>query len=333
MLKYSTSLAWIVLFGVFVVIICLGIGRYTYDIVEVFRSIFDVILGHEIDKKLNIVIFDLRLPRVTLALLVGASLAVSGAAFQSLFSNPLATPDILGVTSGASFGAVLGILFGFSAFYIQILAMIFGLLALGITYYISKFQGQTKIVMIILGGIVVGAIFSSLVSLVKFTADTQEVLPTITFWLMGSLSGANFDSILISLPFMILGIGVLYLYRWRLNILTLSADEAKSLGISIKNARLVVMVFATAITASSVAMCGQVGWIGLLVPHICRMMFGNNNLYVITSSIFVGGILTLIIDTFARSISDSEIPISIITALLGAPLFIFLLRKTKGFGL
>lgn len=333
MLNFKISFSAIFIFGIFCVFLCLGIGRYTFDIASVLSSIFNVINGDEIDKKLEIVIFNIRLPRVTLALLVGASLAISGAAFQSLFSNPLATPDILGVSSGASFGAVLAILLSLNAFLLQIVAMLFGLIALAITYRISSFKNRNSIIMIILGGIVVGAIFSALVSLVKYTADSEEVLPVITFWLLGSLSSAKFDSILVSLPFMFIGIFIIFLYRWRLNIITLNEDEAKSLGINLKQIRLIIMISATAVTASSVAMCGQVGWIGLLVPHICRMLFGSNNIYVIPSSILIGAIFMLLIDTLARSISNAEIPISILTALIGAPLFIFLLRKSKGFGL
>lgn len=333
MLNFKISFGVIIVFGIFCIFLCLGIGRYTFDIASVLSSIFDIASGNEIDRKLEIVIFNIRLPRVILALLVGASLAISGAAFQSLFSNPLATPDILGVSSGASFGAVLAILLSLNVFLLQIVAMLFGLIALGITYRISSFKDRNSIIMIILGGIVVGAIFSALVSLVKYTADSEEVLPVITFWLLGSLSSAKFDSILVSLPFMFIGICIIYIYRWRLNIITLNEDEARSLGVNLKQMRLIVMISATAVTASSVAMCGQVGWIGLLVPHICRMLFGSNNIYVIPSSIVIGAIFMLLIDTAARSISNAEIPISILTALIGAPLFIFLLRKSKGFGL
>ncbi|MSN96602.1 iron ABC transporter permease [Campylobacter sp. FMV-PI01] len=330
-MKFRLKLIILVVICAIVSIACLGIGRYEYDIFTPFEVIWANLMNLALeDEMIEIVIFDIRLPRICLALLVGASLSLSGAVFQNLFSNPLATPDTLGVASGASFGAVLAILLNLSSFYIQIFAIFFGILALIITYKVSIIKDSADRVTIILSGIIISAIFSALVSLCKYVADAQDVLPTITFWLLGSLSSASFKAILLSLPFILIAGVIIVLLRWKLNILSLSDDEIKSLGINLKAYQLIFIVFASMLTASSVAICGQVGWIGLLAPHIARMIFGQNSLYLIPSSIFMGALMLLIVDTFARSVSYAEIPVSILSAIIGAPLFIYLLRKRGG---
>lgn len=329
--KFRLKLTILLMICVIVSIACLGIGRYEYDIFTPFEVIWANLMNLALeDEMIEIVIFDIRLPRICLALLIGASLSLSGAVFQNLFSNPLATPDTLGVASGASFGAVLAILLNLSSFYIQIFAIFFGILALIITYKVSVIKDSADRVTIILSGIIISAIFSALVSLCKYVADAQDVLPTITFWLLGSLSSASFKAILLSLPFILIAGVIIILLRWKLNILSLSDDEIKSLGINLKAYQLIFIVFASMLTASSVAICGQVGWIGLLAPHIARMIFGQNSLYLIPSSIFMGALMLLIVDTFARSVSYAEIPVSILSAIIGAPLFIYLLRKRGG---
>lgn len=314
----------ILLFLVF--LICLGIGQYSISISDSLMVLF----GYRFNNMATNVILNIRLPRLISAIMVGGGLSVAGACFQGVFSNYLATPDILGVSAGSSFGAVFALLFGLGAIEVQAFAFVFGLVALFITYKISIFSGKSSIIMMILSGMVVASIFQALVSFVKFIADPDEVLPTITFWLMGSLSGANYKNVLIGLPFIFIGVLVIYLLRWRLNILSLKDDEAKTLGLNTNRLRLILIVCATMITASSVAMCGQVGWIGLLVPHMCRMIFGSNNNEVIPSSVLIGAIIMMIIDTVARSATSSEIPLSILTAFIGAPIFILLLRKTGG---
>lgn len=277
----------------------------------------------------DIVLWNIRLPRVILALLVGAGLSASGCAFQNLFANPLATPDTLGVASGASFGAALGILIGFGLVGIQVTSLIFGAVAVILTWAcgFKKSRGMNTVV---LSGIMIGSLFSALVSLLKFVADTENELPAITYWLMGSLDSASYRTVLLGAPPIIIGIVVLFLLRWRLNLLPLSEDEARSTGTNIKVLRVVTVICATMMTASCVSMCGQVGWIGLLVPHMCRMKFGNNQLSVFPASLSVGAIFMLIVDTLARSMTAMEIPVSILTAILGAPFFIYLMRKSGG---
>ena len=261
---------------------------------------------------------------------MGAGLSCAGAAFQGLFSNPLATPDTLGVASGASFGAVLGLLMHGNLILVQILALIFGILSCIITYSISRRNGKSSIVMIVLAGMVISAVFEALVSLMKYVADPEEELPTITYWLMGSMSRSTYNNLIMGAPFIIAGILLIFALRWRLNIMSLNEDEASSLGMNIQIMRLIFIAASSMITASCVSMCGQVGWVGLLIPHIARMIGGNNNRSVIPMSIGLGAFFMIIMDTFARAATAAEIPISILTAIVGAPVFIILLRKTGG---
>ena len=286
--------------------------------------------GIEPTRMMENIVTSVRLPRVCLAVLAGAGLAVSGAAFQALFANPLAAPDTLGVATGASFGAVLGILWGASGMGIQLLSLGTGLAAVALVIVISRIRDTSSILMIILSGMVVGALFSALVSLVKYAADPQDVLPSITFWMMGALTGATKNAVLAGTPMVILGMAVLWLLRWRLNVTSLPADEAASLGIPVKRIRAAVIISATMITASVVSMCGLIGWVGLLVPHAARMVFGANNRYVLPASMVMGALFMLVIDTAARTLTQSEIPVSILTAVVGAPFFIYLLRRTGG---
>lgn len=276
------------------------------------------------------IVMNVRLPRVFLAMLAGAGLAMSGAAFQALFANPLAAPDTLGVATGASFGAVLGILWGASGMGVQLMSLAAGLSAVALVVVISRIRNTSSILMIILSGMVVGALFSALVSLVKYAADPQDVLPSITFWMMGALTGATRSAVAAGTPMVLIGMVMLWLLRWRLNVTTLPADEAASLGIPVKRIRAAVILAATMITASVVSMCGLIGWVGLLVPHAARMIFGANNRYVLPASMVMGALFMLVIDTAARTVTQSEIPVSILTAVVGAPFFIYLLRRTGG---
>ena len=282
--------------------------------------------------QIDSVIFHIRLPRLILAAAAGAGLSVAGCAFQSEFSNPLATPDTLGVASGASFGAALGLLLGCSMLGIQLIALGFGLLAVALTALSGARLEESRSTPI-LAGIMVGSLFNALVSLIKFLADTESQLPAITYFLMGSLEGADYGTLLLGIPPILLGILVLFLLRWRMNLLPLSDDEATSAGVNVRALRRTVQLSATLITASCVSMCGQVGWVGLLVPHICRMRFGSDHRVLIPASISLGAALMILVDTAARTVSPKEIPISILTALIGAPFFIYLLRRSGGWRL
>lgn len=313
------------------VLLCLGIGRMQISFFQVLSSVQRKFFGDfSLDNSIEVVLWKIRFPRILLALLTGAGLSVSGCAYQSLFSNPLATPDTLGVASGAGFGAALALLLGMDFMGVQLTSLTFGILAVGLTILAGKTPGQRGISSVVLAGIMMSSLFNALISLVKFSADTESQLPEITYWLMGTLNGANYESLKIGAPVILLGILVLWLLRWRMNLLPLQEEEAISMGVSIKILRVIVILCATTITASCVSMCGQVGWVGLLIPHICRMKFGNDHLALIPASALIGASFMVIVDTLARSISQSEIPVSILTAMIGAPFFIVLMRKISG---
>ena len=306
-------------------LVCMGIGRISIP----FSDILSVLFGGNADKMTYMTVWNLRLPRILLAALAGAGLSVAGCAFQSLFANPLATPDTLGVASGASFGAALGLLLGLPLLGVQLAALLMGFLAVAMTWLAGS--GKNKgLSTIVLAGIMMGSLFNALVSLVKFMADEESQLPAITYWLMGGLNNAAFQTLLLGAPPVIIGIIILYLLRWRMNLLPLSEDEAKSSGVNIGLLRGITVFCATMMTASCVSMCGQVGWVGLLVPHMCRMKFGSNHLSLLPASVSFGAAFMLIVDTVARSASAQEIPISILTAIIGAPFFIILMRRSGG---
>ena len=314
-------------------LIALGIGRYFITPAEVMEAIVGRFTGeYTIDEMAYKTIWNLRIPRILLALLVGAGLSVAGCAFQSLFANPLATPDTLGVASGASFGAVLGILLGFDLLGMQILSFLMGAVAVTLTWLGGSGKGR-GLSSVVLSGIMMGSLFNALVSLVKYVADSETQLPAITYWLMGGLSGAGYHNLIFGAPPILLGIAVLLMIRWRMNLLPLSEDEAKSSGINIYRLRAVTVICATMITASCVSMCGQVGWIGLLIPHMCRMKFGSNHLSLVPASVSFGAVFLVVVDTVARTMTASEIPVSILTAIIGAPFFIILMRKSGGWQL
>lgn len=309
------------------------IGRYAASPGDIIGAFSRLISGQPMTRS-DKVLINMRLPRIVLALLCGAGLSASGCAFQSLFANPLATPDTLGVASGACFGAALAILCGLPLLGIQGAAMAFGLAALALTRlcasgrssYGSRLSDTSAMV---LSGIMMQSLFTALVSLVKFAADTENQLPAITYWLMGSLASASWKTLALGAPPIIAGSAVLYLLSWRLNLLTLSEDEARSSGVNISRLKIVTALCSAMITASCVSMCGQVGWVGLLVPHFCRMLVGGSASRTLPASIGAGAAFMAVVDTIARSASASEIPISILTAVIGAPFFIALMRRNR----
>ncbi len=313
-----------------VALFCIGIGRYSLSFGRTVEVLFSPLSGEAVTAMEHSVVLNIRLPRILLAIGCGAALSASGAAFQSLFNNPLATPDTLGVSSGASCGAVIALMLKMNLIGVQLTALLFGLGAVALTWSISKVRGRNSIIMIVLSGMVVSALFEAFVSLLKYMADPEEVLPTITYWLMGSLSNSSYLSLILGMPMIFTGVLIVFLLRWRLNILALSEDEAKSMGLNLKAMRLLVIVAATMMTASCVSMCGKIGWVGLLIPHIARMLRGGNNQYAVPACISLGAVFTLLIDTASRSMTAAEIPVSILTAIIGAPVFISLLRKTGG---
>lgn len=279
------------------------------------------------------VIGQIRLPRVMAALLVGGALAMSGAAYQGVFRNPMVSPDILGATAGAGFGAAVGILFLLPALGIQLLSFACGLIAVGMSYLISKTVGRRENItlVLVLAGMVVSALFSAFIAVTKYLADPYSKLPEITFWLMGSLSATTFYDLLFVLPPVIISAAALLLLRWRLNVLVFGDEEASALGMDTQKYRIVVIVCSTLLTASVVSISGQIGWVGLVIPHLSRMMVGPNYRYLLPASFLVGASYLLLVDNIARNLLQVEIPLGILTAIIGAPVFIgLLLRGRKG---
>lgn len=326
-----TPLAVILMFVLPVVIGlgCICVGRMEIPISDVFKTIGAIFTGQETDVQNYSIIVNLRLPRILMAIIVGAGLTCAGNTFQSLFSNPLATPDILGVTSGTCVGAILAIILSCGILGTQMIALAFGLVSVLFTIKIAGRNKNGSMIYLVLAGVIASSLFNAIGSLLKYTADPQDKLPEITYWLMGSFTSATYQKLLIGSPLIIVGIVIIYLLRWRLNILALSEDEAKASGIDLKKTRMIFILASTLITASAVSMCGQIGWIGLLIPHCARMLVGSNNRYVVPLSISLGASFMILIDTLSRSLTVIELPLSILTAIIGAPVFILLLNRSK----
>ncbi len=331
--KMFIRAAIIFLSPIALVFLTLFIGRYPVPLKEMPN-----ILVYPIFRQLNgledtyyTIIWEIRLPRAILAGLVGASLAASGAAFQGLFRNPLVNSGILGVSSGAGFGAVLAILLLSPASHlVYIFALLFGGVAVFFSYMIGKIYNSTPTIMLILGGVVVSSIFTSLISLIKYVSDPFNQLPAITFWLMGSLASASSQELLIGAPPMLVGVIGLNLIRWRINVLSMGDREAQTLGINVKLDKLMAICFATLSTAGAVCVSGTIGWVGLIIPHIGRMIVGNDNKALIPISCALGASFLIIVDNVSRTIISGEVPIGILTSLIGGPFFIYLLKQTKG---
>lgn len=326
-----TPLAVILMFVLPVVIGlgCICVGRMEIPISDVFKTIGAIFTGQKTDVQNYSIIVNLRLPRILMAIIVGAGLTCAGNTFQSLFSNPLATPDILGVTSGTCVGAILAIILSCGILGTQLIALAFGLVSVLFTIKIAGRNKNGSMIYLVLAGVIASSLFNAIGSLLKYTADPQDKLPEITYWLMGSFTSATYQKLLIGSPLIIVGIVIIYLLRWRLNILALSEDEAKASGIDLKKTRMIFILASTLITASAVSMCGQIGWIGLLIPHCARMLVGSNNRYVVPLSISLGASFMILIDTLSRSLTVIELPLSILTAIIGAPVFILLLNRSK----
>ncbi|ABW17761.1 FecCD family ABC transporter permease [Alkaliphilus oremlandii] len=319
---------------IFIVFFSLFVGNYSLSLTEVIRILVSKLSFAPYDpgNKALYIVWNIRMPRIILGMLVGASLAVSGVAFQSLFKNPLVSSSILGVTSGAGFGAALSILIFSSKNYTYLFAFGFGVLAVFLSYWIGKIYSSDSTVMLVLGGVIVSSVFSSLISLAKYMADPYNQLPTIVYWLMGSLSSASYkDMYLGGIP-MIIGTTGLIASRWRLNVLSMGDREAQTLGINVNLNKAFVISCATLATAGAVSVSGNIGWVGLIIPHIGRMMFSNDNKYLIPISISLGASYLVLVDNLARTIGGAEIPLGILTSLLGGPFFVYLLKRTKGRG-
>ena len=273
------------------------------------------------------VVFQIRLPRVMAAGMVGAALAVAGVSYQGMFQNPMVSPGVLGASSGAGCGAALAILLGLSYYSISLVAFIFGLGAVMLAYFISRVSKINPVLAMVLAGMLISSLFSSGTSFIKLVADTESALPAITYWLMGSLSSAKTRDLQFALIPALIGMVPLFLLRWRINLLTLGEEEARSLGVHTTRLRLVIVVCATLITSACVSVSGMIGWVGLVIPHFARMLFGHDYKRLIPASMLLGGSFLMIVDNIARLATAGEIPLGILTSVVGAPVFVWLILR------
>ncbi len=305
------------------------IGRFGITIPELWETIGSRIWGDGALRQSNLdtVVFNIRLPRIVAAMLVGAGLSCAGAAYQGMFKNPLVSPDILGASAGAGFGACVAIYFSASVTGIQLAAFAFGLVAVGFACLINAKLDYDPILGLVLGGILISSLFSAATSAIKYLADANDKLPEITFWLMGSLSSINMRDVVSILAPMIIGFVLLFLFRWRLNVLAFGEEEAKSLGVNTKRLRLIIIVAGTLLSAAAVSISGMIGWIGLVIPHLGRAIVGPDYRILMPVTAVLGGTYLLLVDDLARCLGSVEVPLGILTAILGIPFFVIIFKQ------
>lgn len=325
-----------------IVLVSFALGRYPISPVELISTLgglannvfadfvahFGVAIPHaEVNQQMATALMNIRLPRILVVMLVGAALAVAGASYQGMFKNPLVSPDILGASAGASFGACLALLFDMPNSMVQLFAFIGAMAAVGGAVWMNKMVNKYDALLgLVLGGMLVTTLFQSFTSLVKFMADANDKLPAITFWLMGSFSRINQTDLAVIVAPMLAGFVLLMLERWKLNVLSFGEEEARSLGVNTGRVRLLVIFASTLIVACSVAVAGIVGWVGLVIPHLARSIVGPNYKMLLPTSMFIGAGYLLIVDDLCRLMASTEIPIGILTAIIGVPFFIFIFR-------
>jgi iron complex transport system permease protein len=315
-----------------ILLLSFALGRFPVSPPELIKGVFDhffnpTAVDATLDAtKIDRVIFQIRLPRILLVILVGAGLAVAGASYQGMFKNPLVSPDLLGASAGASLGACLALLFDQPTWVIQIAAFAGGLLAVGMAVWLNRTVRYDPILGLVLGGILVSTLFQAGMSLVKYSADAADKLPAITFWLMGSFSSVNSRDLIWAVVPFACGFVILLLQSWQLNVLSFGDEEARAMGVNTRRVRLLVILASTLLTSASVAVAGIVGWIGLVIPHLARAIVGPNYRVLLPTALFVGASYLLVVDNIARLVSAVEIPIGILTAILGVPFFVVIFR-------
>ena len=318
-----------VLAGLFLVSFYLG--RYGVDVFTTCRILLSPLLGegnwtaNEYTAVINV-----RLPRILLACLVGCCLASAGAAYQGVFQNPMASPDVLGASSGAAFGAALAILLGLGNSGVTLSAFFWSLVTVAVVYLIGQRAPGERVLNLVLSGMIISSLFTAATSYLKLVADPTNQLPEITYWLMGSLSGTRLADVARILPAMAAGLLPLFLLRWKLNLLTLGDDEARAMGVNAPRLRFLTVVCATLVTAASIAVSGMIGWVGLVVPHLCRKLVGSNFKVLLPCSMLAGAAFLLLVDNLSRNLLATEIPIGILTAFTGAPFFLYLMLRKGG---
>jgi len=312
-------------------IVSFWVGRYPIN----FNDVLSILLSHInkekllIDESLYTVVMQVRFPRILVAILVGGALGVSGASYQTLFKNPMVSPDLLGVSAGASVGAAVAMLNNQALISIQVYAFAFGIVAVLLTNLISKVIDGNNITVLILAGIVVSSLFTAILSIIKTMADTENALPNITFWLMGSLGKSSLQDVKYLSILVLAALIMILIFRHQINALSLGTDEAMAIGVNVRLTKFIIICSSTIMTVSAVSICGIIGWIGLILPHIARIIVGADFGKLSITSFLCGGIFLLVVDNFVRGVEGSELPLSVITALVGTPIFVILLYKSR----
>ena len=330
--KFQRVFWFSVILLIFTFVTSLALGRYAIPFDETVRILLSKLhlsLNQTWNSLQEAVVVTLRLPRAIAAVVIGAALALSGATYQSIFKNPMVSPDLLGVSAGACVGAATAMLLGMGGVMIQVFAFAAGLGAVAITIAIPRLIRNKSTVVLVLAGIVVGSLMGSILNIIKFVADTDSTLAEITYWTMGSVATVSFDKMVPVLPTIIIPAVIILLMRFRLNVLSLGDNEARTLGINIQKTRNLFIICSTLITASCVCMSGTIGWVGLVIPHVARMMIGPDNKRMLPVAMIFGGIFLLLIDTLCRTITAAELRLGILTGIIGAPFFIFILLKQR----
>ena len=325
--------AFVFILLLFAMLVSFNVGRYAVSIDNVLKILFKDIFHFEKtwEDVYETIVWDVRMPRIIAAILVGASLSVAGATYQGLFRNPMVSPDILGASAGASVGACLMMLLNQNGIIIQIAAFVFGLFAVILTYSLSKTLSKSAdmVLMLVLCGLIVSTLFQAFVSIIKYVADTDLLLPEITYWLMGSIAKVTYKDIMFFMIPFTLGVIPIMLIRWQLNVMSFGEDEAKAMGVNVRSIRLICIVCSTLLTAGVVSIAGTIGWVGLMIPHLVRFMVGPNNVKLIPMSFLTGSLFMLVVDNVCRSALAYEIPLGVLTSLIGAPFFVLILYKHK----
>lgn len=310
----------------------LMMGRYPIDPLQATAMLVNLVIPLDqtwTDQQATL-FFNVRLPRILLALMVGCCLSVAGAAYQGTFQNPLVSPDILGASQGAAFGAACAILAGFTGAMVSVSAFFVSLLTVALVLLISSRAKGNHMMVVVLAGVMVSSLFQAGVSYTKLVADpNNDELADITYWLMGSLTGAKMGQVGVVFPILLVGCAILFALRWRINILTMGDEEASTMGVDARRIRIIVIIAATFLTAACVSVSGMIGWVGLVIPHLCRMLVGADYRKLVPASMLMGASFLLVVDDIARLATTAEIPIGILTAFVGAPFFLYLITRKK----
>lgn len=328
--RHYMLLLIIIMFIVMLVSICLG--RYTVSIWDVLKILFSQVLPLDVtwESIEESVVINLRFPRIIGAVLVGSSLALAGATYQGIFKNPLVSPDLLGVSSGACVGAAIGILMHVGSLLVQIWAFVGGLIAVAITTAIPRLMRKTSSITLVLAGVITSGFMNSLIGLLKYLADPETELAEMTYWQLGSIADITYKDLLSVGFVIIIASAVLLAMRWRINILSMGENEARTLGLNIRKERGLTILCSTMVTASAVCISGTIGWIGLVIPHLARRLAGSDNRRVLPVSCALSAIFLIIIDTIARTLTESELPLGILTGFVGAPFFVWVMIRERG---